>query len=675
MPQQHDLLGPQPLTVTPAAGHEGPRLWVRRLVIWEQPGGEKIRDVELRPGLNVVWSPDGADDVHAADPGNAIGHGSGKTLFCRLIRYCLGEDRFAPEPQRERIGTAFLNGVVGAEVMLDGTCWAVVRPLGARRRHMAVPNGNLEEIAAGEGASTGLEPLVTAIDQSIVTPELASLVRPRGDGPVWPIALAWLTRDQECRFDEILDWRSPTSDSDSPMPASGREKGPRLEALRAFLMAITPEEQTTRAVVNTTDDQRRLVEQDIGHRRWEIDRAQARLIADLGLGGQTLPEMPLLLELMRRQASERMAAATKLPDGSTPELVEARKQMDVARADWMRVDEERIRIDASIPIEDRTLAKIRAELPSLSYSKVEADSPICPICEVPIDRALAEGCKLSHKIPDAEACRQRWETRQGDLTAQEARLKGLRGRSKEVLQEIAVAKQTLDRAAARVLAIEKARDAKEAEWYAARRRQDEVERLGELLTAQDAADKQVRELTTKLDRERERLRAFRDKQARVFGGMSEKFDPIVRDLVGHEAKGRITLSGQGIELSVDMGGDRRTAAIDSLKVLAFDLAAMCLSIEGNTRVPAFLLHDSPREADLGLSIYGRLFDIVEDLERVGRAPLFQYIVTTTTAPPAKFRAQPYLRLKLHGDPPSQRLLGSKPNQGLEAARQIMIPTL
>jgi hypothetical protein len=91
--------------------------------------------------------------------------------------------------------------------------------------------------------------------------------------------------------------------------------------------------------------------------------------------------------------------------------------------------------------------------------------------------------------------------------------------------------------------------------------------------------------------------------------------------------------------------------------VAFDLAALCLSIEGVTRIPSFLLHDSPREADLGGSIYGRLFDIVEELENIGASPLFQYILTTTTAPPLKFRGSPYLRLKLHGDPPAQRLLG------------------
>ena len=657
MPQQPDFLDPQLLTVTPAKGLEGPRLWVRRFVIWKEPGGEKVRDIELRPGLNIVWSPDGADDAALAGQTNAVGHGSGKTLFCRLIRYCLGEDRFATEPQRDRIGTAFLNGIVGAEVMLDGTCWAIVRPLGVRRRHMAVAGGNLDEIAAGEGASTGLEPFIDAVDQRIITTALAELVRPQAHGPVWPIALAWLSRDQECRFDDVLDWRSPTSDSDSPLPASGQEKGPRLEALRSFLMAITPEEQATRGEVNSLSDQRRVLDQEIGHRRWEIERTQTRLVAGLDLQGHSLPEMPLLIDVMRKSAGTRFAAASELPIGGDPELVAAREQREASRNEWARLDGERIRIEALVPAEERALAMIRGELPGLSYSKVESESPICPICDVPIDRALADGCKLSHKIPDANACRQRWDQRKVDLAAQAQLVERLRQEQKQILPQIALAKQHYDQSVDRVASIEKARDARESNWYVARRLQDDVERLAELFETQEVATKSLRELGTKLETQRERLGAFRDKQARVFGRISEKFDPIIRRLVGHDARGRIILTGNGLDLSVDMGGDRRTAAIDSLKILAFDLAAMCVSIEGATRVPAFLLHDSPREADLGLSIYGRLFDIVQELERVGGKPLFQYIVTTTTAPPTEFRKRPYLQLKLNGDPPTQRLLG------------------
>ena len=657
MQQQPDLLAPPLLTVTPAEGLEGPRLWIRRLVIWKEPGGEKVRDIELRPGLNIVWSPDGADDASLAGQTNAVGHGSGKTLFCRLIRYCLGEDRFATEYQRDRIGTVFLNGVVGAEVMLDGICWAIIRPLGVRRRHIAVAGGNLDELAAGDGISTGMEPFIEAIDKQIITTALAELVRPHAGGPIWPIALAWLTRDQECRFDDVLDWRSPTSDSGSPMPASGQEKGPRLEALRSFLMAITPEEQAARAEVNGLGEQRRVLDQEIGHRRWEIERTQSRLVVGLDLDGQTLPEMPLLIDVMRRSADERLANGSQLPNSGDTELLAAREQREAARDELARLDGERIRLQALIPAEERALAMIRGELPGLSYSRVESETPICPICEVPIDRALAEGCKLSHKIPDAETCRQRWLQRQADHDAQAKRVEQLQQEQKQVLPQLALAKQHFDQSVNRVLSIEKARDAREATWYTARRLQDDVERLGELFEAQETAIKRLQALGTKLDTERERLAAFRDRQARVFGRLSDKYTPIVRRLVGHDATGRIILTGNGLDLSVDMGGDRRTAAIESLKILAFDLAAMCTSIEGATRVPSFLLHDSPREADLGLSIYGRLFDIVQELERIGGRPLFQYIVTTTTAPPTEFRNLPYLRLKLHGDPPAQRLLG------------------
>lgn len=656
MPQQPDLLEPPSLTIASAAGAAEPRLWVRRLAIWKEPGGEKVREVLLRPGLNIVWSPDGAESGLPADQVNAIGHGSGKTLFCRLIRYCLGEDRFATETQRSRIAAAFLDGIVGAEVMLDGVCWAIVRPLGTRRRHMAVMNGNLDEIAAGEGNSTGLEPFIQAVDQSITTLALAKLIQVRADGHIWPVALAWLARDQECRFDDVLDWRSTISESDSPMPASGREKGPRLEALRAFLVAITPEEQETRAEVVRLDEHRRTLDQEVGHRKWEFDRTFTRLVSGLGLTDQTLPEPPLLIELMRRAGNERAAAVIRLPSGDNTDLTVARDEYEIARSEWVRLDGERNRVEASIPIVERLLSMIQGELPGLSFSRIEAESPICPICEVPIERALAEGCNFSHKLPDVEACRQRWAQRQAEFEQHTQTLQELRQARTRGFQQLAVAKQQMEQLHGRVTAIERVRDTREAAWYSSRRLQDDIEKLADMITANDAASRDQRAAVAKLESERGRLEAFRDKQARVFGQISEKFDPIVRYLAGQGAKGRVALSGVGIELFVDMSGDRETAAIASLKVLAFDLAALCLSIEGATRVPAFLIHDSPREADLGLSIYHRLFRLMREVEGNAEQPTFQYIITTTTRPPDDLTKEPWLRLTLRGSPGHERLL-------------------
>lgn len=655
MSQQHELFAPPKLSLTAPAGVKEPRLWVRRLAIWDAPGGQKIRDVPLRPGLNIVWSPDGFDDDSASGT-RAIGHGAGKSLFCRLLRYCLGEQRFADEAQRERIATGFPNGIVGAEVMLDGVCWAVVRPLGIRRRHVAIASGNLDEIAAGDGATTSIDPLIEAIEQAIVTPSVASLARLQPGQKAWPIALAWLTRDQECRFDDVLAWRSPASGSDAPIPASGRETGPRREALRAFLMAITEEEQEARRNEETLRVEVGNAEREISHISWDLSRRQTRLINQLGLVEQPLPEMPLLLEVFRKASDERLAAAAQLPSGNTADLAAIRKALQEANGELSRADEERVRLDAQLPVEKQVLTLLSSEIPSLSTAAANAASQVCPICEVPIDRVLAEGCGLSHKLHSEAECRARLETKRQEVGEQQKKIGALEARLKALQPIIALAQQKVKQAEERAQAIEDVRDARTSAWQAATRLKEGVERFGELSAERDELRKRLRGFEDKLVKERERLAAFRDKQGLTFGRITQKFTAIIRRLVNDNAKGTVTLSGNRLEIVVDVDGDRRTAAIESLKVLTFDLACLCLSIEGATRLPAFLVHDSPREADLGLSIYDELFRLMRELETMTDAAAFQYIVTTTTRPPDDVRCDPWLSLTLKGAPGSERLM-------------------
>lgn len=657
MPRQHEMFEPPKLSLAVPAGLKEPRLWVRRLVIWEAPGGKKIRDISLRQGLNIIWSPDGSDGDGDAASLRAIGHGSGKTLFCRLLRYCLGEHRFADETQRERIALAFPNGIVGAEVMLDGVCWAVVRPLGIRRRHIAIANGNLDEIAAGDSATTSIDPLIEAIEQGVVTPSVASLARLQPGQKAWPIALAWLTRDQECRFDDVLDWRSPMSGSDAPLPASGRETGPRREALRAFLAAITEDEQQSRRAEEALRTDAANAEREISYLDWDRDRRHRRLIDQLSLVGQTLPEMPLLLEVFRKAAGDRLAAATRLPVGDVAELGPARKALQEAREELRRADEERISIEAQTPVENQVLTLLSSEIPALSFAAENAASQVCPICEVPIDKALAEKCNLSHKLHNEAECRARLASKRQAIETQQQKINGLEARVRSLQPIIALGRQQVERAEKRVQAIESVRDTHASAWQTATQLKEGVERFAELSTELDGARERLRSLENKLSKERERLAAFRDKQGLAFGKISQKFSAIIRRLVSENAKGSVTLSGNGLETVVDVDGDRRTAAIESLKVLAFDLACLCLSVEGSTRVPAFLVHDSPREADLGLSIYDELFRLMRELEEVTEQKAFQYIVTTTTRPPDDLRRDPWLRLILRGAPGSERLMG------------------
>ncbi|MCM2476753.1 chromosome segregation protein SMC [Rhizobium sp. CG5] len=644
------------LSLTVPGGLKEPRLWVRRLVIWEAPGGKIVRDIGLRPGLNIIWSPDGVDEEGAVASARAIGHGSGKTLFCRLLRYCLGEQRFADETQRESIAIALPNGIVGAEVMIDGVCWAVVRPLGIRRRHVAIADGNLEEIAAGDEATTSIDPLIEAIEQGIVTPGVANLARLPPGQKAWPIALAWLTRDQECRFDDVLDWRSPASGSDAPLPASGRETGPRREALRAFLMAITEQEQQSRRTEEVLRTDVASAEREISNLEWDIGRRQKRLTDKLDLTALTLPEMPLLLQVLQKSADERLAAAAQLPAGDMAELGQARKVLRKASDELRHTEDEHNRIEAQIPGEKQVLTLISSEIPALSFSAENATSQVCPICEVPIDKALAENCKLSHKLHNETECRARLASKRQEIEEQKQKISGLELRLKTLQPSIALGRQRVDQAEKQVQAIENVRDARAAAWQAATGLKEGVERFVELSVERDESRKRLRGLEEKLSKEREILAAFLEKQGLTFGIISRKFSAIIRRLVSDNSKGALTLTGKGLKLIVDIDGDRRTAAIDSLKVLAFDLACLCLSVEGSTRVPAFVVHDSPREADLGLSIYDELFQLMRELEEFTETPVFQYIVTTTTRPPNNLRRDPWLRLILRGAPGSERLL-------------------
>jgi hypothetical protein len=191
----------------------------------------------------------------------------------------------------------------------------------------------------------------------------------------------------------------------------------------------------------------------------------------------------------------------------------------------------------------------------------------------------------------------------------------------------------------------------------AQRLVEEAERYEALLGERADVETSVNETAAQLESTRGTLVAHRASVGEVIHRLSVAFDAVLRELVPGDIKGEAKLDGNGLTLKVELGGERSTAAIESLKVVAFDLAALTMTIEGRTRLAGFLVHDSPREADLGRSIYDRLFGFARRLEGFGPAPLFQYIVTTTSEPPVEFRSEPWLRLTLRGAPAEERLLG------------------
>lgn len=656
---QREMFERPGLEVKPEDGLCEPRLWFRRFVIWREPGAQPIQDRIFGPGLNIIWSPDPVDRSarDGDEPPPGPGHGAGKTLVCRLLRYCLGEPHFASDVLRAKISSAFRDGRVGVEVIVDGTPWAVVRSIGVFGHDVVLEGGTLESAVSPDTAPTGMATFVEMLSERFVTPDVAALVA-KAPQRAWLLALAWLSRDQECHFGKVVEWRVDGGKSGSP--AHGMSAGDATNVVRALIGAITPKEHDLEAQLATLKKERDDEVRGIERRRWVIDSTLTRLLKEIEIEGQAVPEGALLGAFLRSAARRRVAMVAVVDANGTLAAVPDLE----ALADEVQKEVEQLRQQIAITEGRANTAaavarQIESESPGLSATIDEAEAPMCPVCEVPIDRALAEGCKLSHKLPNLASLHGRRAKNAQDFRVQKAEEERARNAMERLRLELDAAKTKRDKVRGDVNAARKLRDDRAEAWYAMRRVGDDVGSLEKLLNENAVAERKVEGLDEQLKQLKNDVAAERDQHAQVFARLGAHFDPLVRRLLGRvpTASGRVQHDGNGLQLIVDFGGERNTPAIDLVKVLAFDLATLCRSIEGATKLPALLIHDSPRTSDLGLSIYHELFHLMRELEDVGPAPLFQYIVTTTSRPPDDLVENERVRLKLQGAPAAARLMG------------------
>ncbi|MEE4454790.1 hypothetical protein [Novosphingobium resinovorum] len=635
MPQQPDLLAISIDDVQPAAGKGGPRLWVRRLVIWRGVG-DPIRAVTLRPGLNIIWSPDSGTE------NEAMGHGGGKTSFCRLLRYCLGENSFGSHALREVVARKIPDGYVGAEVVLDGEAWVVLRPIGVDNRHYCAKGEVLEAAFGREMPHTGLGALCDAITQAFM-PEAASrmpLANPVEEA--WEVALAWLTRDQECRLLSALEWRSAQTESHSASRQRQLSQADRLVIVRLLVNALSAGEMEASRLAEECSVK---IEQTRRQRR-RLQHLVEDMQEDLS---QKFGASDAQADFWKAQAAEAVVQAEAAADPQLYErLTKAREDKDGAERALTQLGNQLAGLNADLATKTELRKTIDNNSAKAHTHVYDAQNPVCKTC----------GTRMDQKALDF--VRER-EQERDDLIGKIAEIAGdigaLESNISAVKYQIAAAQQAAKPLAEAVIALERALVDQSRRLSAAKGDITMSTRyathLGELKTSTNTIEQLVQLQSTHLNAASEHRVAALQNVDRL----SLLFDAVLKFLIPETANGKIDLEQNELNLRFQMGGDRSTAAVDSLKIVAFDLATLLLTIEGRTQLPAFLIHDSPREADLGLSIYNRLFTMSQKLEEIGGTPLFQYIVTTTTAPPEAFQKEPWQRLELHGAPADKRVFG------------------
>jgi hypothetical protein len=136
-----------------------------------------------------------------------------------------------------------------------------------------------------------------------------------------------------------------------------------------------------------------------------------------------------------------------------------------------------------------------------------------------------------------------------------------------------------------------------------------------------------------------KLADLRKEATQLLSKLADHFNQVASVLLDKEVNGKVEFHSDAVVPSLNYEGDMSSAALVTLRLLTFDLACLTGSASSFPLHPGFLLHDSPREADLSASIYRRMFTLIAE---ASEAPAIQYIIATTEPPPDHFQEEPWL---------------------------------
>lgn len=652
-----------PQQLRPSAERAAPAFWIRRIrILSELKAGEEyiVRDVELHRGLNIVWAAH-----HSAGANNALfrngvaGHTAGKSTFCRLLRHVLGDGGFAPDGVKRRIRSKLPNGWITAEVIVDEIRWVVARPLGIGHRSFCLRARSIDEVTDTNAERVEYQEFVDALAKG--TMELLTSRRfpsTDKDKPVgWAHVLPWLVRDQDCRFADFLEWRHSASGSEAP----ALDVDERQFLVRTVLGLIS-------------DDERN-----------ELQR-NAQLVADK-------EEASRLAPLLRHQAETDRQRLTKalgkeLPLTSTPLFasvasaeLEARRDDLKKRIAALETADRREELQAAVEAASENEGALKEKLKGVKErldgvqgvvgelagtqqsGLIAALPPPRDFCNVPLRVAHEKGCPLAVDRPIELGSKRSERAASEELAAERQVLAALQQEILRIEDEIENATRTTKSARREYLSANTAYQDTKSKLRDEDTKLDRIENLIETAegAAKEAASKadSIKQFSRDINDSYTRQGEIREAQRAAISRFSSRFDYVVRALIGDQVMARIDTSGRSLSLTVEEHGERDSTFIATVKVLAFDLAAVLASIEGHGAFPRFLVHDGPREADMAPDVYERLFLLAHEIEKCFTGePAFQYIVTTTTTPPKKFidRNERWLRLPLSGLPAQERLL-------------------
>lgn len=637
-----------PPSLKPAAGHEQPAIWVKTLAIysdWPPTEETLLRRMNLHRGLNILWAK--PSDGTSTET-KLAGHGAGKTTFCRMLRYIVDDATFGSKELREAFNdtdqSGYRNGWALGEVMVGGEQWLVGRPLGhVGYQSFAKKGASLTDVFPDHPTTTGYEDYRAAIDSAVFGEMKLRHLSGSGQKLIWENLLGWLARDQEAHYSGLLEWRHSDSDHQTDVLLQPDKEN----LVRLVLGLINPDEQEV-----LRKHAKKAAEHEEGVREkpkidfW-VKRSRAKLEAMLDRKVAD-PRDPLLQQEIDAlvRANEKKADAGTASAEFDKELDRLGAVVSSRETDWRLARVVLLGWIGKLPKEERDLQSARQEATDAEQQMaVRVMHPFQGYCSQPLNRAWKEQCPLADDRPTDDQVDK--VLKQSTVVAKVQQQQRVQLEDEIKAQETTVTEKlsALNIARRDVSELRTKRDAKLNELSAPRQLAAELKSAFEdYKRASEEWDTLINKLEI-LEKEKRkldgRLEEFAAKHDTLVNTFTKIFHHIVQTTMGSNLVGIVEFSGKGIEPRVRDHARRDSPAIKVAKFLAFDIAAMVLTMTtGEGHHPGFLLHDSPRESDLDPDIYRSLFLAVLELEIGDQSP-FQYIVTTTEPPPEKVNRDPW----------------------------------
>jgi len=650
--------------IAPDPKRPEPALWFRELRILRklEPGdANEVRRVTLRRGLNVIWAPPEEGDEPELYGDGLSGHASGKTLFCRVLRHLLGEKNYGPKTLHDSVATKFDHEVWAvAEVFVDTQLWLVARSLAGTARRFACKGVTMDELLGGNVTHGDYALFTNAVEAAACGPVLEEAQGGAQFG--WRYLLPWLARDQESRFAGLTEWRSSLAESENPQTSAYEQQ----ELMKAVLGVLKAEEIRFRVRLHAAEETIKKATEELPALTRAEKRDYGKLTESLKRAGMkdfTGLENVADLRGRRRLRAEGLKMAL--------EKAEQDEKLVAAQGAWDKAVSAHTTVDGRVTQATQTLETTKTALAARTSrrQRLQAEGIENParmeegMCPKTLPFALKKGCvtpppgssietamnlgEIMTEGDDLERLKKEHEKQLADLKAEQDRLKqrvvsthtAYEAERKRVTDETAEQREWQRQLNGTSILFE---SAEESEFAAATER------------------KALEDATKTRDEIKGTVEDLRRDHVATEQRLSDAFADAVRAAMGGKVEPSVTPTDRGFTLSVKRKGELSGAALETIKVLAFDLAAMVLSIEGAGYHPRFLIHDGPREADMARLIYERFFLYARKLEQSfddSETANFQYIITTTTPPPKDMQREgEWLRMTLNTTQTNERFL-------------------